>query len=66
MSFLVNMLWPDGTESILDDEFDTEEEAAEVGCYTCGCFKLGNELMEMDGDEYMEGDADYEILEVDD
>ena len=41
MKYLINMLWPDGTETILDEEFDTEEEATEVGCYTCGCFSQG-------------------------
>ncbi|MBR4341257.1 MAG: hypothetical protein IKP88_00845 [Lachnospiraceae bacterium] len=64
MKYLINMLWPDGTETILDEEFDTEEEATEVGCYTCGCFSQGNEILEMGGHDYMEGQADFEILEV--
>ena len=56
MKYFVNMIWPDGTESVKDDVFDTYEEAEQAGLYDCSCFAQGNEI-------HMIGDADFEIIE---
>ena len=65
MKFLINMLWPDGTEKLLDEEFDNEEEAEEYGCYMCGCYAQGRDMLVMGGEDYIDGDADFEIIEDD-
>ena len=57
---------------ILDDIFDTEEEAEEHASYLNSCGRLGAEILHMsnpgdydyDEDEYE--DSDYEIIEVED
>ncbi len=63
MKYFVNMIWPDGTESVKDDVFDTYEEAEQAGLYDCSCFAQGNEILEMGGHDHMIGDADFEIIE---
>ena len=68
MKFKVSMLYGDGSESYLDEEFDTEEEAEEAAIYAISCHRLGGELLEMMGGEEGEidyDDPDYEIIEED-
>lgn len=68
MKYKVNMLYADGTECYLDEEFDTEEEAEEAALYAVSCHRLGGELLEMMGGEEGEidyEDPDYEIIEED-
>ena len=67
MSFRVKMIYSD-SEDMLEDEFDTEEEAVEAALYERSCFNLGGELLEMMGGEEGEIDyntPDYEIIEED-
>lgn len=65
--FYILMKYPDGTESLLDDEtFDTYDEAADTAAYYCSCYKQGGEILNMSnpGDYPLEeGECDYEIIE---
>lgn len=62
--------YPDGDEEILEDLFDTEEEAREAALYAISCWDTGSEILNMSnpGDyEYDPddvNDADYYIEEV--
>lgn len=52
-----------------EETFDTEKEAEEAALYDCSCFELGGEIMGMMGDrdeDIIEGECDFEIIEVDD
>ena len=46
----------------------TEEEAEEYGCDQTSCFRLGGELIAMSNpwEEREDGEADFEIIEIDD
>ena len=63
--------YPDGEEEILEDLFDTEEEAREAALYAISCWDTGAEILNMSnpGDNPYDpdavNDADYYIEEVD-
>ena len=66
MSYGVRMLYPNGEEEELDERFETEEEAREMGSYYCGCYKTGGEILyNSNGGDYPEddGECEYEIFE---
>lgn len=70
MKFKVLFHYPNGTDEVEDELYDTEEEAEEAGCYRCSCYSDGAEIFNMSnpGDyplDGTEGDADFEIIEVD-
>ena len=68
MKYKVNMIYADGSECLLDEEYDTEEEAEEAAMYAVSCHRLGGEILEMMGGEEGEIDFDdpeYEIIEED-
>ena len=62
--------YPDGYEEILEDLFDSEEEAREAALYSIGCWDTGAETLNMSDpgdypyDENDVKDADYIIEEV--
>ena len=66
MKFKVKLIYIDGSEEILDEMFDTEEEAEEAALYAISCFRQGAEDLEMMGGnegEICYDDPEYEIIE---
>ncbi len=69
--FRAIVTYPGGEEEILEDLFDTEEEAREAALYAISCWDTGAEILNMsnpgdypyDPDDV--NDAEYEIEEVD-
>ena len=59
----------DGTESLEEEAFDTEQEAEDYGCYMISCIRLGAEtdFMSKPGDYPIDDfeDSDFEIIEED-
>ena len=59
-------------DEMLDEVFDTEEEAEEHALYLCSCTKEGAEILHMsnpfdyDYDEDTYEDPEYEIVEIED
>ena len=71
MSYGIRLLFPDGTEDELDEEYDTMEDAADQAQEYCSAYKVGGEILNMSnpGDYPMEevgGDCNYEIFEFED
>ncbi len=69
VKYKYKLIYPDGEEEISDDVFDSEEDAIEAAQYSCSCFRTGGEIMSLMGDrdeDIIEGDCDYEIIEIDD
>ena len=68
--FRVTVTYPDGYEEILEDLFDSEEEAREAALYAISCWDVGAETLHMSNpgdyeyDPEAVNDADYEIEEV--
>ena len=66
MAYKVKLTYSDGTEGILDEMFDTEEEAEDAALYAISCFQQGAEDLEMMGGNEGEidyNDPEYEIFE---
>ncbi len=57
---------------VMEEEFDTEEEAQEYALYLCSCSKTGAEILNMSnpGDYPFDEESfeypEYEIIEIDD
>ena len=69
MKYTYILYYPDGESDMAEETFDTEKEAEEAALYACSCFKLGGEIMGMMGDrdeDIVEGDCDFDIIEVED
>lgn len=68
--YKVIMHYSDGTNEELDDIFENESDADEYGQYMCSCYHQGYEVLNLSnpGDYPLEneGDADYEVIEIDD
>lgn len=71
--YLINMIYSDGSEELIEDEvYDTYEAAEDMAVYYCGCTSLGKEILHMSNpgdypyDEDEEDETDYEIIEIDD
>ena len=65
--YKVKMIYPDGTTDIEDEIYDTYEEAEEGGLYSCSCYSLGGEILNMSnpGDYPLsDEDAYFVIIEV--
>ena len=66
--YKVEMIYPNGSTWVEDPVFDTEEEADAYGCDAVSCFRLGNEIIAMSNpwEEREDGEADFEVIEIDD
>ncbi len=68
MKYKVKYIFSNSEESYEDNLYDTEEEAREAGEYGCGCYSLGNEVLNLSnpGDYPLDedDDVDFEIIEV--
>lgn len=66
--YQVLMKYPDGTESLEDDVFDTEEAAEEYGNYLVGCSSTGAETLNLSnpGDYPLEDfdEPEFEVVEA--
>ena len=68
--YRVLMIYPDGTEDLDDEVFDTEEDAEDYGRYLISCSRTGSEILNLSNpgdyplDEYE--DPEFEIVEKDD
>ena len=70
MSYIIKMLYNDGSEELIEDEeYKTREAAEEMADYYCGCYREGGETLNMSnpGDYPLDedDDCDYEIIEKD-
>ena len=63
MAYRINMIYPDGDTEIQDEVYDTYEDADEAAQYLCSCFSQGGEVLALAGEDFIEGDADYEIFD---
>ena len=69
MKYTYILYYPDGESEMAEETFDTKKEAERLAWDAISCFKLGGEIMGMMGDrdeDIIEGDCDYDIIEVDD
>ncbi len=69
MKYTYILYYPDGESDMAEETFNTEKAAEEAALYACSCFTLGGEIMGMMGDrdeDIIEGECDFEIIEVDD
>lgn len=69
--FQVLMHYPDGTDELEDEVYDSYEAADAAGLDNCSCYVEGGEILNMSnpGDYPLQDDADevdYEVIEVDD
>ena len=69
--YKVTLEYPDGEEEVLDDLYDSREEAEEDAAYNASCYRQGGEILRMsnpgDDDEYDdEGSVEWSIEEVED
>ena len=65
MVYKIRMIYPDGETEIMDDEFDSYEDAKEMAQYYVGCYTEGGELLHMSnpGDyPISDEEAEYEIF----
>ena len=70
MKYKVVLHYSDGTSEEEDELHDTWEQANEAGLYSCSCYALGGEILNMSnpGNYPLEevGDScEFEIIEVD-
>ena len=68
--YQVMMLYPDGANEMMDEVFDSYDEAYEYGCECCSDYVVGGEILEMSnpGDYPLDpnvDDVDFEVVEVD-
>lgn len=72
MKYQVKLIWKDGDEMLVDDLYDTEDEAHEGALYHISCCEEGAEILHLSNpgdyeyDEETYEDPDYEIIEIDD
>lgn len=69
MAYTYKLLYPNGEEDLSEEIFDTEQEAEDAALYDCSCFRTGGEIMALMGDrdeDIIEGDCEYEIIDLDD
>ena len=67
--YQVQMLYPDGTTELVEEQFETEAEAIEYGEYSVGCCKYGAEILNASNPfEYPDSDyeAEFTVIRVDD
>ena len=59
---------PNGSSWEEDPVFETEEEATDYGCDAVSCFRLGGEIRGMSNhwEEREDGEADFDVIEIDD
>ena len=60
MPWKVKLIFDDGEEEELDEEFETEEEAEEAGWQASSDFSQGGEYLALAGEQY----SDAEVVEV--
>ena len=69
MKYKVIMHYSDGTDEEEDELYDSEEQAEEVGNYSCSCHREGREILNLSnpGDYPLEDDddCDFSVIEVD-
>ena len=63
MGFKIKYVYPDGTEEIDEEVYETEEEATSEAENGVLGFATGAEILEDRGEDYMEGSLEYEIIE---
>ena len=69
MKYTFVLYYPDGETEMEEEAFDTAKEAERAAWQAISDFELGGEIMGMMGDrdeDIIEGDCDYDIIEVDD
>lgn len=66
--YQVKMLYPNGEEDVLDELFDSYEDAEDEALYNRSCYAEGARILNMSnpGDYPLEDsdDVDYEITEI--
>lgn len=63
MAYKYRLFYPDGDSEESEQSYETEELAREAALYDCSCFQLGGEELRMSGDDYVEGEVEYEVYE---
>ena len=65
--YQVEMQYPDGTTELLDDIYDTYEDAEEAGLENISAYRAGGDVLHLSNPgDYPEDfdDADFEIIEI--
>lgn len=63
MGFKIKYTYPDGEEEVEDEVYDSEQEAEWAAEDGVNGFATGAEILEDRGEDFMEGDLEYEIIE---
>lgn len=69
MKYTYILYYPDGESDTAEESFNTEKEAIDAALQACYDFQVGGEIMGMMGDrdeDIIEGDCDFDIIEIDD